>query len=620
MGRAGLARGVALGIATLAVVLELTDIWVTAQLPGSPEGPLPFQPEDMAGTAFPVFGAILVYARPRLVVGWLLLIGGAASAVNVLGYNLEHLYGTQPLRAALALAAWQVCIMTLGVLLPLLYPNGRLPGPRWRVVPVAGALLITLDWVLRVTEPELRFEPWWLGVTWAPAAVMAASLLSLALRFVRADAVERRQILWLLVALPFVLVPYFTGFPAWWVASLTIPLVPAAIAIAILRYRLFGIDTLISRALVGTGLAIVITLVYLGAGGVSSVLLAGVDQAAGLAAALFAGAFFQPMRRLLQRGVDRLLYGSVGDPSALAERLKLRLQHTDPGHGLLATLEVLREGLSVTGAAVELDGTTTVSGDLGRPARAESLVWHGEPVGTLLVGATERRRFPAAHDERVLATLTPYIADAAHAVRLTGALTRSRERILTAREEERRRLRRDLHDGLGQSLTGMAMSINAARLTLRTSPEQAERMLTDLRAGMDAVSGDIRQLVYGLRPPALDDLGLGKAIEELAGTKVEVSGELDGLPAAVEVAAYRIAQEALTNARRHAGAAAIRIRLERGESLLLTVTDDGAGLPPGARPGVGLLSMRERAAELGGTCVVRRADEGGTVVLADLPL
>ncbi|MFC7107167.1 ATP-binding protein [Nonomuraea rubra] len=481
---------------------------------------------------------------------------------------------------------------------------------------VLAVMGVALDWAGALSGQKTFREP----AHWMVSAAMALAFVSLVVRFKRGDAAERRQLLWLVVALPGLLVPWMLGDPFWWLATLTIPLIPAAIAIAVLRYRLFGIDTLITRALIGTGLIIVTTGVYVAVSAASSLFLAEVDQVAGIAAAVFAGASFQPMRRGMQRGVDRLLYGSTGVPGTLARRLRHRLQHADPVHGLLATLDTLREGLSVTGVAVELDGMTTTSGSLGPPARVISLVWHGEPVGLLLVGPTDRRRFPAAHDERVLATLTPYIADAAHAVRLTAALQRSRERILTAREEERRRLRRDLHDGLGQSLTGMAMSINAARLSVRSSPERADLLLAELRAGMDAVSGDIRQLVYGLRPPALDELGLAGAVAELAGTPVEVSGGLDGLPAAVEVAAYRIVQEALTNARKHSGAATIAVALRRAETLRITVTDDGCGIPPDARAGVGLGSMRERAAELGGTCVVREAEGGGTVVDAELPL
>jgi signal transduction histidine kinase len=628
MRRAGLARGVAIGIATVAVVLELTDIWVTAQLPQPSYTPLPFAPEDMAGTAFPVFGAILVHSRPRLVIGWLLCAGGLSAAANILSANVFRLVsggGTADGRVIVTLT-WQVLELTLGVLLPLLYPVGSLLSRRWRWVIWLAVAGMALDWAALATGLRgLKDQAHWLV-----AAAMVLAFASLVVRFTRGDAVERRQLMWLLVALPGLLVPWILGDPVWWVASLTIPLVPAAIAVAVLRYRLFGIDTLISRALVGTGLAIVTTGVYVAVSAAGSVFLSEVDRVSGIAAAVFAGAFFQPMRRGLQRGVDRLLYGSTGVPAALARRLRHRLQHADPLHGLLATLDVLREGLSVTGVAVEVDGTVTTSGAVAAgpaadgsgppPARTIALVWHGEPVGLLLIGPTDRRRFPAAHDERVIATLTPYISDAAHAVRLTAALQRSRERILTAREEERRRLRRDLHDGLGQSLSGMAMTINAARLTVRSSPEDADLLLAGLRAGMDTVSRDIRQLVYGLRPPALDELGLAGAIEELARAPIETSGDLDRLPAAVEVAAYRIVQEALTNARKHACAGRITVSLRRDDRLRVSVADDGVGLPPDARPGVGLGSMRERAAELGGTCVVRAAEGGGTVVHAELPL
>ncbi|SPL96246.1 ATP-binding region, ATPase-like [[Actinomadura] parvosata subsp. kistnae] len=619
MRRAGLARGVAIGMATLAVVFELTDIWVTAQLPQPSWTPLPLAPEDMAGTAFSVFGAILVHSRPRLVIGWLLCAGGLSAAANILTANTFHLlHGDPAAGRPIINLTWHVLQLTLGVLLPLLYPAGRLLSRRWRWVVVLAVAGMALDWAGVLSGQGALRHP----AHWTVSAAMTLAFVSLVVRFARGDATERRQLLWVMVTLPGLLVPWVLGDPFWWLATLFIPLIPAAIAVAVLRYRLFGIDTLISRALIGTGLIIVTTGVYVAASAASSIFLAEVDRVAGVAAAVFAGAAFQPMRRGMQRGIDRLLYGSTGVPGTLARRLRHRLQHADPVHGLLATLDTLREGLSVTGVTVELDGAVTTSGTVsaGAPARVIPLVWHGEPVGLLLVGPTDRRRFPAAHDERVLATLTPYIADAAHAVRLTAALQRSRERILTAREEERRRLRRDLHDGLGQSLTGMAMSINAARLSVRTAPERADLLLAELRAGMDAVSGDIRQLVYGLRPPALDELGLAGALAELAGAPVEVSGRLDGLPAAVEVAAYRIVQEALTNARKHAGAATITVALRRGETLRITVTDDGSGIPADARPGVGLGSMRERAAELGGTCVVRDAAGGGTVVEAELPL
>jgi signal transduction histidine kinase len=169
------------------------------------------------------------------------------------------------------------------------------------------------------------------------------------------------------------------------------------------------------------------------------------------------------------------------------------------------------------------------------------------------------------------------------------------------------------------------MTINVARITLRDSAKAADHLLADLRTGMDAVDGDIRRLVYGLRPPALDGLGLEGAIRALAGegppaTRVTVSGDLAGLPSAVETAVYRIVQEALTNVRRHARAGAAEVEVTRTGTLRVRISDDGAGLPSVARAGVGTASMRERAAELGGTCAITSRPGGGTVVEALLPL
>ncbi|GAA3119109.1 sensor histidine kinase [Streptosporangium carneum] len=638
------ARVAAVLIAAVSVAMECVNIWVTAQLPQPSYTPLPFAPEDVAGTAFPIFGALLVFQRPRLVIGWLLCVGGLCSALNSLSANLAMLsLKTGRFEAPeqiwlLVGASWKLTILHLGVLLPLLYPDGRLPSPRWRPLIWFTVVVLTVD-VLRAEFLPMRL-PYQGSFGWRAQflleqlanAAMILAFVSLAVRFRRASSEERRQILWPLLAMATVIIPWVIGNPLWWLTSFTILLIPAAITLSVLRHRLYGIDTLITRTLVGAGLVGVIGGVYVAVGAASSLFLSGVDRIGGLVAALCAGAFFHPLRRVLQRGADNLLYGSKGDPVALAEGLRRRLQRTDPVGGLTAALDVLREGLAVTGVAVRFrDGVPddVTVGELRETVRDVRLVWHGEPVGNLLIGPPGVRRLPAAHNGRVIAALTPYVADAAHAVRLVGALRRSRERIVATREEERRRLRRDLHDGLGQSLSGMAMSINMARHSLRASPETAERMLSDLRSGMDTVTSDIRHLVYGLRPPALDDLGLAGALIAMAGSgvTVEVRGELAGLPAAAEVAAYRIVQEALTNVRKHAGAEVVWVLVERvspepggDEQLNIRVSDDGVGLSADRRSGVGLASMRERAAELGGTCVISSPPEGGTVVEAVLPL
>ncbi|WP_460367187.1 sensor histidine kinase [Actinocorallia lasiicapitis] len=208
-----------------------------------------------------------------------------------------------------------------------------------------------------------------------------------------------------------------------------------------------------------------------------------------------------------------------------------------------------------------------------------------------------------------------------------GELQRSRERIVAAAEEDKRRLRHDLHDGLGPTLASLAMALDTARLTMGTAPEQIGPLLADLRKRLADAIGDIRELVADLRPPALDDLGLAAAVHGLAegvvGIKVEVKigGELAELPAAVEVAAYRIVQEALANVRRHSLAPTALVRLNRGtDALHLVVADPGAGLRPERPDGAGLAAMRERAAEVGGVCTIGPRPGGGTAVIARLPL
>ena len=221
------------------------------------------------------------------------------------------------------------------------------------------------------------------------------------------------------------------------------------------------------------------------------------------------------------------------------------------------------------------------------------------------------------------------------ALRLSADLQRSRERLVEAREEERRRLRRDLHDGLGPQLSSQALTIDAVRRLMRRDPDAAEELLLDLKAdAQDAVS-DIRRLVYGLRPPALDDLGLLGALRESAAqysakglsVLVKAPENLPPLSAAVEVAAYRIAQEALTNVVRHAEATTCTVSLAVDEAsvLHLEVCDNGRGIPDpqensSVGAGVGLTSMRERTSELGGSLLVEPRPEGGTRVYARLPL
>ncbi|WP_051712581.1 sensor histidine kinase [Spirillospora albida] len=221
-----------------------------------------------------------------------------------------------------------------------------------------------------------------------------------------------------------------------------------------------------------------------------------------------------------------------------------------------------------------------------------------------------------------------HVATIPHLLRLTSDLQRSRERILASHEEERRRLRNDLHDGLGPTLASLAMSLDAARLTLAGEPERMDPVLSDVRDRIATAVGEIRDLAHGLRPPALDDLGLVAAIESFAEgccerVDVRFDGDAADLPAAVEVAAYRIVQEALTNIRLHAPKGTALVHLGRDDAdLHVMVADSGPGPPLNGhpRPRRGLAAMKEWAAELGGSCSITPRVGGGTVVTARLPL
>jgi signal transduction histidine kinase len=262
------------------------------------------------------------------------------------------------------------------------------------------------------------------------------------------------------------------------------------------------------------------------------------------------------------------------------------------------------------------------------------LTYRGERLGHLLLAPRSAGEAFAPADRRLLDDLAHQAGIVAHAVQLTEDLQHSRQRLVSTREEERRRLRRDLHDGLGPMLAAQTLKVGAARALLPPEATAADRLLDQLEDDLATSLADIRRLVYNLRPPALDELGLVDAIRENAalysahagsgptGVRISVAApeRLPALPAAVEVAAYRIVQEALANVVRHANAHTCQVELSIDAALHVSIVDDGLGIPKERRAGVGLTSMRERAEELGGTCIVEPAPMAGTRVLAHLPL
>jgi signal transduction histidine kinase len=348
-------------------------------------------------------------------------------------------------------------------------------------------------------------------------------------------------------------------------------------------------------------------------------------------------ALFNPLRRRLQRAVNRLMYGERDDPAAALRQLGQRLEAAARPEATLRTIaETAAQTLKLPYAAIELRGEGEQAWTVAHPAASPPpypvarfpLVYQAEVVGQLAAAPRGPGESLTAADERLLEQIARQAAPAVHAYRLAADLQRSRERIVVAREEERRRLRRDLHDGFGPALASQALKLDAAIDLVESDPQAAIRTLSEVKDKTQGIVADIRRMVYALRPPALDELGLVGALnahlQSLPANGLRVRLEAAPLPrllAAVEVAAYRIVLEAVTNSVRHAQASECRVRLGTAEGALeITVEDDGRGLPAEHVAGVGLESLRERAAELGGTCVIVNGAAGGARVSARLPL
>lgn len=620
------------------------------------------RPQDMAARALVLFSVCLVSTHI------------SAAGIN---WSVPELLrpGLYPIAVFFSNWIFAIVMMPSLLLLTLSIPHPRRPLRRWPLLSVA---------VIYGTVPALMavFGPLAL-IGWVTVLVMCVLSLGTLVQAVVAvgDPVARAQLRWAvsgLAVLVLLLLPTILGslgiipaLPPWFSLLLFgtgMTLAAGGFANAILRYRLFDIDIIINRALVYGALTAFVVGSYIGIVGYLGALLQVTDRlfpsliATGVVAVLF-----QPLRERVQRGVNRLLYGERDEPYAVLTRLGQRLHATlDPDAVLPTIVETVATALKLPYAAIQSVGRRTQNGatdselhilaeflDQGSkrtpsgsaPRHASNaacytvpLLYQGEEVGQLLLAPRPGETHLSAHDQRLLDDLAQQVGVAIHAVRLTADLRRSRERLVSSREEERRRLRRDLHDGLGPTLSGVAQRIDLAATLVPRDPERSVTMLHDLQAQVRAAIADIRRLVDNLRPPALDQYGLVGAIREetarIVGpalvVSIDASDYLPALPAAIEVAAYRIVMEAVTNVVRHAQAScctvsvhihsAVRQADQTSRMLTVEIRDDGRGIAVDAHAGVGLRSMRERAEELGGTCVVDARSGAGTCITASLPL
>jgi signal transduction histidine kinase len=615
--------------------------------------------------AFTLVGAVVAGARPKNVIGWLMLGGGALWSVGgacvALAYHgiVAH-PGSVAGASALAVSGsatravgWY--LTTIGV--AIFFPDGHVAGPRWRWLRTAFVIILVASIIDPITDKQgdlTDFGAWqnpiglsgpskvisaiaFLGHVPFGFVVTIAAVVQLVQRWRRGSAFERQQLTLFAaaVALTLIAVPiaFATSAGNWIFGAAALPL-PFAIGFAVLARGLYDLRTAANRSLVWITLTAVVAGIYaLLIAGVGSVLHVNRDRSwlPWVAVAVIAVSF-APLRDGLQRAVNRLTYGRWDEPYDVLASLGQRVEASADVDRLLADVVGELTSLGLRDVTIrDAQGQLVAGSDNVAEAAGQELLLsaYGEPVGTLAY------REPAnpmrARDRQLLDDLAGHLGSVLHAHQLTRDLRLARERLVLAREEERRRLRRDLHDGLGPALAGHLLRLDVLAGRVRHDPQTAAD-IDSLRDDLRNTVLEVRRVVEGLRPPALDELGLIGAVEQATqrlatGTSLDVTVESDQLPllpAAVEVAAFRIVTEAVTNVVRHAQASTCRIQLAAtGGRLSIAVTDNGHGLVASdtVASGHGLQTMRERAEELRGRVTITACPGGGgTAVVALLPM
>ncbi|WP_435745501.1 sensor histidine kinase [Nocardioides sp. SYSU DS0663] len=658
--------------AVCALVLGLTvwlELRLPAHIPGDGLAPDPGWTTAGTGMLLAAMAAVVLVHDRRQGLGWALAWFGLFWSLDGLSqaWFRAGLAEAEPL-PAMTFTAWFLLRFTS--LLPvtvavvaLLFPTGRFIEGAWGTVGRVALAVMVVSALTYVVVPSGGFEqvgrlppgtdpdpttiralaPYADGLLAAAGAALAVAalvpLVTVVLRYRRARGLDRDRMRWLLwavvaAALLIVLVAVLDlGRLEELVFFLVVNLVPAAMTVAVVAPRVVDVEDLLGRTLAVGGVGLVLLVVDLAAVTALTTLLGDAlaqREVVGLVL-LLTVALYGPLRIRAQAWVRRVLLGRRDQPYDVVAGLASTLETLDEGpEQLAAVARAVATAFGVRYVSVEVDriGGERLAATYGqRPVEVRTLpiTYRGSEVGRLVLPARGLRGRLGRRDEQLLGDLVRQAATAARTTRLAEELQQSRERLVLAREEERRRIRRDLHDGLGPSLSGVVFRLESARLLVERDPDAAREQITGTSTLVQEVVADVRRLVHDLRPPALDDRGLVGALRqqaEQAAVPTEVEADdLGPLPAAVEVAAYRIAGEAMTNVVRHARATRCCVRLTcTTGALVVEVVDDGTGIPADVEAGVGLVSLRERAAELGGRAEVTCPPEGGTVVRAHLPL
>ena len=627
-------------------------------------------PNVLNGVVLTCLAAVILSRSPRQPFGWMVGLLGVFWAVDGLcqGYVAAGLTATSAW-PGMTLAFW--FYSRFGAFLPvsiavilMIFPDGRLLPGRWGVVgrcTIVVYILVGLTILVApvpedqadvVVPPGVDLDPTTIDLLrrvpseaqGVPVSIgigaFLVTLLLVVVRYRRSAGIMRDRMRWLLWSAVMIVIALLASvaihLPGMdYVVGFIVMVLPAVgMTIAIVRPAVVPIQDLLGRTLVLAALlTILVAADVVVLAGLTAVLDDDLSQAQVVTVVLVVAVFlYGPLRQGLSRFVQRRMLGERGNRYDALADLSSTLENTDaPDDQLAAVARAVAAAFAVRFVSLEVEWTTgdrMVTTYGVRPAQVRTLpiTYRSAQVGRLVLPARGLRSRLTPRDERLLGDLVRQAATAVRTSQLAEEVQQSRQRLVAAREEERRRIRRDLHDGFGPALSGIVFQLDAARMTVDRDPSAATAQLERVSSQVQDVVADVRRLVHDLRPPALDDRGLAGALRQQAEllalpVGIDTDGDLGALPAAVEVAAYRIAGEALTNVVRHAQASRATLRLAvEDDVLVLEVADDGVGMPADRQAGVGLASLRERAAELGGSTTISCPPDGGTVVRARLPL
>ncbi len=606
-------------------------------------------------------GVLIARRRPDLVFGWLALVAALGHGLAALGLQVAvaRQLGDHDLPGVawgLWCASWGPAVeLPVLAVIYVLFPDGRRMVGRLGRLSLLAPIIVAAGLLLEMLAPfsdsfgitdggpfagvhnpltgdrSTQLPP---GVPLIAVGMILASAAVL-WRWHRASGDARTELhgLAFLAALAPLVVVAVVALPARYgfaVGEIETFLEIAVITAVVLRYQLFGIEVALRRFAVYTTLIFAVAIGHAAIAAVATSFAS--DDTAATIATIVVALGVLPARDLLNRAVNRLLYGSRDDPIAVLAAVSRTSTSADEGADLLRQLALnVATMLRLPFVAIQVVGDEPAlvaeAGERnGQAVREFALVHRGEPLGVLLTQPRHGETDLPTRDASLLEQIATQASIAVAATLMSIDVQRSRERLVVAVEDERRRLRRDLHDGLGPNLTAATFRLDTARALLASRIEEADELIGAVRADVAAALNDIRRLVYDLRPPALDDLGLIGALRRQLDVPshnglqvtIDASDTMPLMSAAVEVAAYRIVIEAVTNVRRHSGASSCRVSIRGDDQLRIEVCDDGP-VADTWTAGVGLTAMSERATEVGGTFTAGPTPYGGRVEAA-LPL